>query len=253
MKRSLTFLAIFFIALTACKKETKEPEPTEPKYEGSVTVTFDALVGKEDFALNKDFTINNRTYKFEHFRYWVSNVVLIKTDGSEYPVPKSYYLIEERSALGILTKREEVAINDIPAGSYKAVRFSIGVDAAHNDNLSLQDGELSLTKNMTNVDGWGWNTSYIFTALRGNVIEGATTQWFQVETGLNTNYKTITLELPKTKEPTSTTLKLNVDVAKIIDGLDLIKTYFITANAPTSMKTVSANYETKVYSIVSAD
>jgi len=270
MKRTLLIFAIFSLALASCKKETKsepdpepEPEPvkTEPKYEGTATLTFDARVGDEDFALNKNFSINNRTYYLDYLRYWVSNVVLIKTDGSEYSVPKSYYLIEEtneRSVIGRPTKyparkRENVVINDIPAGNYKAIRFSIGVDATHNNNQSLQDGELSQTDGMINVDSWSWNTSYIFTALGGYVSEGSTTKQFQVETGLNANYKTVTLTLPKTSSSKSTTLILKVDVPKIIDGLDLIAVSTISANFPTQMSTVSGNYETKVFSTVSAD
>jgi hypothetical protein len=254
MKRSLIIFAILFIALTSCKKETKGPVETHPLYEDTVTISFDARVGNEDFALNKTFTINNRSYNFASLRYWVSNVVLVMADGSEYAIPQSYYLIQETNFSPYLPpKREDVVVNGIPAGNYKAVRFSIGVDSIHNSNLSLQDGELETGLGMDNGDGWTWATSYIFTAIGGNVGEGTNTKVFKIETGSNTNYKTVTLDIPKTSAEKSTTLKVNVDVTKLFDGLDLMATPTINATTPALMATVSGNFATKVFSGASAD
>jgi hypothetical protein len=261
MKRSLTIVAILFLALTACKKETKGPEEpagTHPLYEGTVTMSFDARVGNEDFVLNKTFTINNRFYYFGRLRYWVSNVVLINVDGSEHSVPKSYYLIQETNQIWSpipypAKKREDVTINGIPAGNYKAVRFSIGVDSIHNSNLSLQDGELTTGTGMDNGDGWTWATSYIFTAMGGYVGEGTNTKEFKVETGSNKNYKTVTLDLPKTESLKSTIIKLNVDAAKLVEGLDLMTTPTINHSTPAQMTTVSGNFEKKAFSVASVD
>lgn len=104
-------------------------------------------MGTAYFALNKDFTIGSQTYNFTKLRYWVSNVTLVDTKGTEYKVPDSYYLIEEVGNLDLsgtindsvvypAKKRETVTLKDIPSGDYKTVKFSIGVDSQHNDNLS---------------------------------------------------------------------------------------------------------------------
>ncbi|GEP98503.1 MbnP family protein [Chitinophaga cymbidii] len=161
MKKYILSAATAVALLSACSKDDDKTE-----YAGKATLTFDSRVGTEDFALNKDFTINSRTYQFTAFRYWISNVVLVRVDGSEYEVPASYYLIEELNKIAVqdgafeypAKKREDVTLSDIPLGEYKAVRFSIGVDQQHNDNLALQAGELSQLNGMTNVS-WMWHTT----------------------------------------------------------------------------------------------
>lgn len=244
------------IIFSSCKKETVVNSTN-----GEMTITFDAKVGDQDFALNKNFTIDSRTYNFNHFRYWVSNVVLVKADGSEYAVPNSYYLMEETEAQAVqdgqfqypARKREDVLLSNIPVGDYKAIKFSIGVDNKYNDNLSLQAGELSQLNGMTNVS-WMWHTTYIFSALGGKVTENAVTKDIKVETGINKNYKTVTVQLPQMLTTTvdkSAAIVLKADVAKVLDGIDLITTPVVGAGQITVMESVAGNYETKVYSAAS--
>lgn len=257
MKRITTVAAITLIAFSACKKDADTTG-----FDGTTTITFDAKVGTEDFALDKNFTVSNRTYNFTHLRYWVSNVVLVKADGSEYAVPNAYYLVEETKAQAVqegafqypANKREDVVLKNVPVSDYKAVKFSIGVDSKYNDNLSLQAGELSQLNGMTNVS-WMWHTTYIFTALGGKVTEGATTKNIKVETGLNANYKTVTINLPsnvRISSAKSTSIALTVDVTKIFDGVDLIATPTVGASQATAMQTVAGNYATKVFSATAA-
>ncbi len=188
--------------------------------------------------------------------------MLIKANGDEFKVPASYYLVEETTAQSVqdgsfeypATKRENVEIKDIPVGEYSKIRYSIGVDNKYNDNLSLQAGELSQLNGMTNIS-WMWHTTYIFTALGGTVAAGNDPVDFKVETGLNNNYKTVSLDLPATikiSSEKSTAVGVNVDVVKIIDGIDLITTPSIGAAQATEMGVVAGNYGTKVFTVASA-
>jgi hypothetical protein len=257
MKQIISLAAITALLFTSCKKETIISE-----HDGEATLSFDAKTASSDFALNQNVTIGTRTYNFKNLRYWVSNLSFVKADGSEYSVPDSYFLIEETGAVTVqdgsytypAKKREQVTLKNIPVADYKQVKFSIGVDAAHNDNLSLQAGELSQLSGMTNVS-WMWHTSYIFTTLQGTVTEGATTKTFIAETGLNANYKTIALNLPqnvKISSAKATNIAINVDVTKILEGIDLIATPTIGAAQPTIMATLADNYANKVLSVTAA-
>lgn len=254
MKKIFGLAVITVMAFSSCKKETIVTE-----HEGDATISFDAKVGASDFALNQNIAIGARTYNFKNLRYWISNVSFIKADGTEVVIPDSYFLVEETGAVAVqegdysyaAKKREDVTIKNIPLSDYKQVKFSIGVDAAHNDNLSLQSGELSQLNGMTNIT-WMWHTSYIFSSLQGSVTEGATTKTFKAETGLNTNYRTVTLNLPqhvKISSAKTTKVSLSVDVAKIIDGIDLITTSIIGADQPTAMTTIADNYATKAITV----
>lgn len=256
MKKIYSIVAFCLIVLSSCKKE----EVIVFEGDGKAAVTFDAKVGSADFALNQNFSINNQTFQFTHFRYWVSNVSFIKEDGSKYSVPNSYYLIEENGAVAVqegdftypANKRETVNFTNIPKGSYRGIEFSIGVDQRYNDNLSLQAGELSQLNGMTNIS-WMWHTTYIFTALAGKVTEASTTKNIKVETGINSNYKTVTLNFPapiaiSSKEDVS--LNLAVDVAKVLDGINVFANPTIGANVPAIMSAVATNYQSKVFSVI---
>lgn len=255
MKQIVILSSLVILSLTSCKKEE-----TVVVAAGKTSINFDAKVGSADFALNQNFTINTDTFNFTQLRYWVSNIVLTKEDGSTYPAPDSYYLIEETNAVTVqegsytypAKKREAVALANIPAGTYKSVTFSVGIDQAHNDNMSLQAGELSQLSGMTNIS-WMWHTSYIFSNLQGTYKPaGATTSTaIKVQTGLNANYKTVTLALPAALTVdgvTANTIALNVDVTKIIDGLDLKVMPVVSASTVTAMALVAGNYQNKVFS-----
>lgn len=266
MKKFLTILlTITTLLFTACEKETGV---ILPETEGKATVTFDAVFGNQDFAINKDFTSGTKTFNFTKFRYWVSNVSLINAKGQEVKIPNSYYLVEETGAINLVglnndnattiypaTKREDVVLKEIPADDYKTIKFSIGVEQKYNDNMSLQAGELSQLNGMTNVS-WMWLTSYIFTSATGKVTEAGATKNIQVETGLNANYKSISLDFPATLHigsNKSTSIVLTTDVAKALDGIDIITNPVIGASKATIMAAVATNYATKVFTVKSAN
>lgn len=247
MKKVLGIAALATALFTSCKKETIISE-----HNGEATIQFDAKVGAADFTLNQNTTIGGRTYNFKNLRYWVSNVVLVKSDGSEVAIPNSYYLLEETNAVTVqdgaytypAKKREDVLLKDIPVAEYKQIKFAIGVDAAHNENLSLQAGELSQLSGMTNVS-WMWHTSYIFTTLQGTVTDGTTTKTFKAETGTNTNYKTVSLNLPqpvKISSAKSTTVALTLDIEKVLTGIDLITTPTVGAAQSAVMAQLTTNF-----------
>lgn len=265
MKKILAIISCSALLLTACSKD-KEIITNTIEIDGKATITFDAVFGNQDFALNKDFTAGSKTFNFTKFRYWLSNVVLINTQGEEFKIPGSYYLMEETGAINLAgvsndlpttiypaTKREDVVLKEVKQGDYKAIRFSVGIDQKYNDNMSLQAGELSQLNGMTNVS-WMWLTSYIFSSTGGKVTDAGVSKTLKVETGLNANFKTITLDLPQnlhvggTKAPV---LVLNVDVSKTMDGVDAMTTPVVGAAQPAVMAAVATNYATKVFSVKS--
>ena len=261
MKKLLSIIGLFALLFSACSKDADQVIDLETA--GKATLTFDAAFGTQDFALNKDFTSGTKTLNFNKFRYWVSNVVLVNSKGEEYKVPSSYFLMEETSTLAIqdgtftypASKRESINLKDIPAGDYKTIKFSIGVDSKFNDNLSLQTGELSQLNGMTNVS-WMWLTSYIFTSVGGKVTEAGVAKNLLVETGLNANYKSVALELPSTVHISSakeSKIVLKADVEQSIAGVDVLANPIVGASKASIMTAVATNYSTKVFSVVSVN
>lgn len=263
MKKLLAIIGLSALLFTSCSKDN---DTVLVETDGKATVSFDAVFGSQDFALNKNFTLGTNTLNFNKLRYWVSNVVLVNSKNEEYKVPSSYYLIEETGAINLTgvnndlpttvypaTKREDVVLKEIPVGDYKSIKFSIGVEQKYNDNLSLQTGELSQLNGMTNVS-WMWLTSYIYSSLVGTVSNGSTSKTLKVETGLNANYKTVTLDFPaavRISSSKATTIVLNADISKSLDGLDVYTTNTVGGSQATAMSTVASNYAAKVFSVKS--
>ncbi|RZM29181.1 MAG: hypothetical protein EOO88_05940, partial [Pedobacter sp.] len=106
MKKFLTIISLSTLLFVSCDKDEVAVTPLEQQPAGSLSINFDAVYGNQDFALNKSFdyeltnaaTNGKLTYEFTKLRYWVSNVILVGKDGSEYKVPDSYYLVEENIA-----------------------------------------------------------------------------------------------------------------------------------------------------------
>lgn len=254
MKRFLTFALV--AALFSSCSDDDEPQTVTPVAAGDLAVTLDTRVGNEDFALKKDFTIGGQTLNFTKLRYWISNVVLVDTKGTEYAVPQSYYLMEEVGDLDLsgtindqmtypANKRETISLKDIPAGEYKSIKFSIGVDSKYNDNLSLRAGELTIANGMSNI-AWMWHSSYLFTSAGGTVKKGSESKAFTAETGLNANYKTVSINFPSPLNSSSSKgVVLNLDVTKVFDGIDVLANPTINAMTAPLMSTVSTNYATK--------
>ena len=65
---------------------------------GKIVIEFDNRIGEEDLQLNTEY-INASGEKFavSRLNYFISNIRLIKEDGTEFAVPQdsSYFLIKE--------------------------------------------------------------------------------------------------------------------------------------------------------------
>jgi hypothetical protein len=258
--KNISLALISLISLNSC---SNDDDNTTTDLSGTTQINFDAKVGTADFALNTPFTINGQSLQFERLRYWISDLKLVNAKNETYTVPNSFFLLEETNAIAVqegdytypAKKRESVDLTAVPSGTYTKIIFSVGVDATHNDNMSIQAGELSQLNGMTNVS-WMWHTSYIFSALTGKNVTPATPVAISVETGLNTNYRTIEITLPTAlvvSSKTAAKLNLNVDVEKIVKDIDLVANPKIAASKATLMTQVADNYKNNVFTVKSVE
>src|SRR5688572_9828536 len=99
MKNKLRPFALLFlgiaIALSSCKDEPEtivEPAPEA----GTLNVHFDSRRSlAEDFVVNKIYlNANNDSVSLNTFKYYISNVTLVREVGSTFAEPNSYHLIQ---------------------------------------------------------------------------------------------------------------------------------------------------------------
>ena len=153
----IAFLAIAFISFLALS--CKQDPDTELSLPGIVALEFDNLVGDNALILDdQEYTnANGDQFRVSMFKYYISNIVFSKADGTEYKELESYYLIDESKPNSKL-----VTIPNIPAGEYTNLSFTIGVDSARNVS-GAQTGDLDPAHGMF----WTWNSGYVFVKLEG--------------------------------------------------------------------------------------
>ncbi len=220
---NLIIISLFFstLLLTGCKKE----DATPANQTGEVDIEFENTVGTDPLVLDKKTytTLAGDDFTVSAFKYYISNLKLTRTDGTQYAVPESYYLVNSA-----ISSTQHLALKDVPAGDYKALTFIIGVDSARNVS-GAQTGALD----PGNAMFWSWNSGYIFAKL-----EGTSPQSKSAANGLmfhiggfkspNNTIRTVTPAFPSgtlllVRADHSPEIHYNVDILKMFSGPNTIR------------------------------
>lgn len=251
MKRINVLFILLLILFSSCKKESTIIEEGT----GPLTVEFDNIVGSADLNLGVGSYTNSsgENFSVDILRYYVSNFIFTKTDGTVYTVPQddSYFLVDESDEV------THEPLFDLPTGSYKSVQFTIGVDSLRS-TMDIEDRTGVLDPTAVAGDMyWGWNSGYIFLKLEGKSVSSPMDGDFMYHIGgfggysattIN-NIQTVTLSLqergvPEVKTDGSTNIHLFVDILKLFEGSETVS----IAAHPMEMftpysTTISANYK----------
>jgi hypothetical protein len=115
--------------------------------------------------LNKDYTnANGETFRLSKLNYYISNIKLKTNDDKEFVVPQDscYFLIIEDEE-----ESHGVVLNNIPAGDYNQISFTIGVDSLRSTmDISKRQGVLDPAQGHDGMY-WTWNSGYIFFKMEG--------------------------------------------------------------------------------------
>jgi hypothetical protein len=226
---------------------------------GEVEIEFENRAGDETLILGTEYTnAAGEKLKFTTFDYYVSNIVLVKSDGTEYVVPKddSYFLLKHDEP-----DSREIKLTNVPAGDYTGLKFVIGVDSAKSVSpIGERTGVLDPAGAASGMY-WSWNAGYIFVKVEGTspaapVDPGSGENIFQYHTGLFGGYDSPTLNNLK-----NVSMTVPDEAAKVrqgeeaphfhlfVDVLEMFKspTVISVATNPTShagpfSKTVADNY-----------
>lgn len=161
--KKILFATLLLCSFNACKKDesTNDETPVDDMSgTGKIVIVFNNIVGTQPLVFNTSSYTNEsgQSFTVSKLIYYVSNVVLTKTDGSTtYVVLESYHLIDHANVTSL-----EYEIEDVPAGDYNNISFTIGVDSTRNCS-GAQTGALDPSNGMF----WSWNTGYIFLKMEG--------------------------------------------------------------------------------------
>jgi hypothetical protein len=159
-KNIFGILAASAILFTACDSDDDNTNTPAPDLKGAVEIEFEHVWGpaQTPFQLGTAFThpASQEVITFTTLKYYISNIVLHKSNGDDYIVPESYHLVDASS------DHVHIDLSDVPAGSYTGMTYLIGVDSTRNVS-GAQTGALDPANNMF----WSWNSGYIFVKAEG--------------------------------------------------------------------------------------
>ncbi len=199
-------------------------QPPAPVKTGKLVLHFTHKVDRQDLRLNDSVSLYRNAHgddlKITTFKYYISNILLTDKKGATVSVPDSYVLV---NAADESTLRQELP--GIPAGKYKTISFTIGVDSLRNF-AGAQTGSLDPAKGMF----WSWKTGYIYVKLEGQSSTSASKNHrltFHIGGAIapNNTIRTFTQQLGKTlkvDEGKQPELAIEVNAAALFSGKTIV-------------------------------
>jgi len=152
------------------------------------------------------------------WQMYVSNVALVKADGTEVAVPGLNLIKLD----GKGPFQNIVAFKgDAPAGQYRGIRFDVGVPRTLNHvDASTQKDPLGLDVGMF----WAWNPGYIFSRYEGKATIG--NQTTDVYLHMGEDKRRLTVDLADTMKPGTAisvgaggqTVNISLDASKMVSS-----------------------------------
>lgn len=215
MKKVLYSLSIIalVVSLNSCKKEDAGPSNQNLK------LHVHNVAGSNALNYTSTFTTDaGQRYSLSMFRYYLSSISLIKSDGTKYPITGKYLLVSPAVS--------DYDLGAVPVGDYKGLEFNVGLDSATNH----KDPALYEPTNPLSIQSpgihWDWNSGYIFVMLEGMcdttvTNSGALDQNLIYHLGLDQSLRTITLSSNFSVSSDNTkSLTLVADVNKYLTGMN---------------------------------
>ena len=161
-------------------------------------------------------TLNSLKYKaketisISRLSYLISQPSLQRDDNTWYELPEQFAWID------LSSRRTSFTLTDVPSGSYKALRFCIGVPPETNHiDPSNHPADHPLNPNLNNLH-WTWSGSYIFLALEGHYrMTEKETKGFVFHLANDQNFSRIQLASSFNME-TQTAIELSFNLKKLL-------------------------------------
>ncbi|WP_454984691.1 MbnP family protein [Capnocytophaga gingivalis] len=262
--RTLVIATTAIAALSSCSKDNNTPQPGKPnpgqeekptpglQGNGKVSLQFENYVGNEKLTLGADanaakaYTSNGQTLKFSEVKYVITNIVLVKADGTKVP-----YHTEDLDKGGFLINQENTTsltpiLTELPEGDYKGIEFGLGVKKELN-NLSLQNKfpnfyRLTGSFKQAQIMHWEWANGYRFVKLEGWYSNAtATNDTLSIHMGSAFKGTKVVGEDKKVKEIKDEYLNVDRDAFRFI-SLDFPKTLSVKKGVTTKV-TIKADLD----------
>ena len=223
MKQLSIILISAMLMISACGKH-KDPTPVASIVD-STQLYFHLhtnLDSNEVEAYNEVYTMTSgRKISASITQLYISQVQLIKTDGSVYNIPGITFKVQET---------EVYSLGNVPVGNYKSVRFHVGLDSATNTLAATTNTALNHDEMWFNPVAQPGGYVYVYfagrvdTTTNGDGTE-AQMQPFTYKLGTSAAYKEVTMPdhspVYNFAKDIPQYIHLIVDYSKLLTGVQL--------------------------------
>ena len=202
------FVLLVSLMLTACVPESSSDAQ-------SMTLKFEAVVGSQALAFNRiqyDNPGGEGQFKVRDFQFILSNIKL-RSDTGIYLQPDSYHIVRFDNADTSFT----LVLDNIPAGDYREIDFSIGVDPDANSSRRSV-GDLDPNSRMA----WSWDVGYKFILFEGGLNHHYVLSPLVYHVGFSENYRTLRFPLSNLTDNNKNSAK---PLARLIFRVDLMSLF----------------------------
>jgi hypothetical protein len=210
----------------SCNQDSFRPD-------GVFEINFKAVSNGQDLVLGEVYEANSgRKFLVEKLKFFISDVVLVKADGSEMPLV-NIALIDMAEDQLLKTGHNGGVYKqyNVPAGLYKGIKFGIGVKESLNHiDPATQDENHPL--GVVNGMNWNWTSGYRFIVYEGRVDSSASMNGLLVNhpnvwhTGADQLYRKVEYLKKEhnfaVKEGEEYQFKFEINVNQLLKGMDVI-------------------------------
>lgn len=172
MKNLKTYLFVLaaLSVMASCQKDDPVPAANNItlRFNNTFKNTTIVLGDASSVAATKNTSAEGQVHHFSEVKYVVSNIRLIKADGTEIPynindLDKGAAVINQSQPLTL-----DFMLSNVPSGEYKQIKVGLGIKKELNtlDQVKFPKFYAAAGANDTQMM-WEWGTGYRFTKLEG--------------------------------------------------------------------------------------
>ncbi|MBL0258738.1 MAG: hypothetical protein IPQ03_14940 [Bacteroidetes bacterium] len=221
---AIKFLAgcsfLFMTVFSSCKKD-KDEDPTPVSTTGSLMFHLHTMADSNEVEAYGDTLImsDGRQITVSTSQLYISNIKLIKTDGTVVDGPSATIIMKQ----GV----EEYDLGSAPVGNYKSIRFDVGLsDAANSSTPSSSDAILYQPSMWFGASAQP--DGFVFVNFEGTIATTATatgTDFIPFVYKIGTTPNRVTITMPDENFSISpdqqSAIHMSADYAKLFTGIQL--------------------------------
>ena len=214
----------------------------------SLYLSFELLVDSLPFEINRIYSINGSATAFKQFQFYVSSINIKKESGDSLYLPALYPLIK--------AGQQQFFLSEIGLSSVQKLQFDIGIDAVNNNQITnfLMNAAHPLFIQVPDTMHFNFNDGYIFLKMLGKIDRNADgipneNESFDLRIGTNSLLRSVQFNLDKAIKGPSDTLRVQLNIANLLQGIDLPQESYANSNQNIALATRLADNIAAAFSI----